>query len=177
MRNKISDLLGSHIGVNKLAVKPLELTENERTLLDTIIKKGVDWRERNRATTITLLADGFSVKEIAAKQDYKPEVIRIRRRKWLKHGFASLPDQPRSGAPTILTDEHRDKLRQWAEAEALSSRDMLSRLKEIGVAKVSQRTLQLEMKRMGFIWKRTRYSLKKNATPSGSSKQKPTLPG
>ena len=160
-----------------MTVKPIELNENERTLLDTLIKKGADWRERDRAATITMLADGFSVKEVAAKQGYKPEAIRIRRRKWLKHGFASLPDQPRRGAPTLLTDEHRHKLKQWAEAEALSSRDLLGRLKEIGVAKVGQRTLQMELKRMGFIWKRTRYSLKKSATPNGSGKQKPTLPG
>jgi transposase len=165
-----------HTGIDNLTIKSLELNENERTLLDTIIKKGADWRERNRAETITMLADGFSVKEVAAKQGYKPEAIRIRRRKWLKQGFASLPDQPRSGAPTILTDEHRQLLKQWVEAEALSSRDLLSRLKENGVAQVSQRTLQMELKRMGFIWKRTRYSLKKSAIPNDSSKQRPILP-
>jgi len=92
-----------------------------------------------------MLADGFSVKGVAAKQGYKPEAIRIRHRKWLKQGFASLPDQPRSGAPTILTDEHRQLLKQWVEAEALSSRDLLSRLKENRVAQVSQRTLQMEL--------------------------------
>ncbi len=50
------------------------------------------------------------------------------------------------------------------KAEALSSRELLSCLKDNGVAKVSQRTLQIELKRMGFIWKRTRYSLKKRDT-------------
>jgi transposase len=159
-----------------LTIKPLELNENERALLDTIIKRGTDWRERDRAETITMLADGFSVKEVAAKKGYKPEAIRVRRRKWLKQDFASLPDQPRSGAPTILTDEHRQLLKQWVEAEALSSRDLLSRLKENGVAQVSQRTLQMELKRMGFIWKRTRYSLKKSVIPNDSSKQRPILP-
>ena len=37
-----------HTGIDKLTIKSLELNENERTLLDTIIKKGADWRERNR---------------------------------------------------------------------------------------------------------------------------------
>jgi hypothetical protein len=50
-----------------LTIKLLELNENERTLLDTIIKKGAGWRERDWAETITLLADGFSVKGIAEK--------------------------------------------------------------------------------------------------------------
>ena len=84
-----------------MTIKPLELNETERAALDKLIKKGADWRERNRAETIRLLADGFSVKDIAAKQGDQPEAIRIRRRKWLKYGFASLPDQPRSGAPTL----------------------------------------------------------------------------
>jgi transposase len=162
--------------MNKMTIKHLILNENERTRLDTLIKKSADWRERDRAETIVLLADEFSVKEVAVKQGYKPEAIRIRRRKWLKNGFASLPDQPRKGAPTKLTDEHRQLLRQWAETEPLSSRVLLDRLNENGAAKVSQRTLQMELKRMGFIWKRTRYSLKKSAIPNGSSKQKLTLP-
>ncbi|MGZ6539603.1 MAG: helix-turn-helix domain-containing protein [Bacteroidia bacterium] len=155
-----------------MIIKQLVLNENERTLLDTIIKKSADWRERDRAETIALLTDGFSVKEVATKQGYQPEAIRVRRRKWLKHGFASLPDQPRKGAPTKLTDDHRQLLRQWAETEPLSSRVLLGRLNENGAAKVSQRTLQMELKRMGFIWKRTRYSLKKSAIPNGLSKQK-----
>jgi transposase len=143
-----------------LTINKLELNKNDRVLLDVIIKKGADWRERDRAETIRMLADGFSIKEIAVKQGYKPEAIRVRRRNWLKRGFSSLPDKPRSGAPTKLTDEHRQQLKMWVELEPLSSRILLSRLNEKGVLQVSQRTLQMELKRMGFIWKRTRYSLK-----------------
>ncbi|MDD5411884.1 MAG: hypothetical protein PHF31_10805 [Methylobacter sp.] len=50
-----------------MTIKPLELNENERSLLDTLIKRGADWRERDRAETIRMFADGFSVKEVAAK--------------------------------------------------------------------------------------------------------------
>lgn len=58
-----------------------------------------------------------------------PETIRERRRQWFKNGFASLADQPRSRAPRKLSDEHRARLKMWVEAEPLSSRALIIRLK------------------------------------------------
>ncbi|WP_084190936.1 helix-turn-helix domain-containing protein [Methylomarinum vadi] len=116
------------------------------------------------------MASGKTVKEVAELQNLCVEAVRIRRRKWLKHGLASLPDQPRSGAPSKLTDEHRQQLAQWVDAEALSSREILTRLVERYQIQIGATTLRNELKRLGYVWKRTRYSLKKSATPSGSSK-------
>ncbi|WP_349432786.1 helix-turn-helix domain-containing protein (plasmid) [Methylomarinum sp. Ch1-1] len=153
----------------------IELTETERETLDDIIKKGHDWRERDRAMTIKLLSQGLTVSEVAKQQGYHEETIRRRRRLWKKKGFCSLPDQPRSGAPNKLTDEERQLLKTWVEQEALTSRALLSRLEERGAADICDKTLHNELKRMGFIWKRTRYSLKKNAIPKGSNKPDRTL--
>jgi transposase len=102
--------------------------DSERDCLKAIVKKGQDWRERDRAETILLLAAGESVQAVAEQQGLCREAVRIRRRKWLKCGLASLPDQPRSGAPSKLTDEQRQQLGQWVESEALSSRELLTRL-------------------------------------------------
>ena len=57
-----------------------------------IIKKGADWRERDRAETILLLAAGYSVQAVAEQQRLCREAVRVRRRKWLKSGLASLPE-------------------------------------------------------------------------------------
>ncbi|MEC4747179.1 helix-turn-helix domain-containing protein [Methylomicrobium sp. Wu6] len=138
--------------------------------MQAIVKKGSDWRERERAETILLLASGVSVKAIGKQQRICREAVRIRRRKWLECGLASLPDQPRSGAPSKLADEHREQIQQWVEAEALSSRNILSRLKEKYQIEMSATTLRTELKRLGFVWKRTRYSLKKSAMPNASNK-------
>lgn len=151
-------------------VAPIELTDREREGLQAIIKKGTDWRERDRAETILLLAAGHSVQAVAERQDLCREAVRIRRRKWLKLGLASLPDRPRCGAPSKLTEDHRQRLGVWIECEALSSRDLLTRLRrECGVV-IGPTTLRMALKRLGYVWKRTRYSLKKNAIRSGSSK-------
>ena len=93
--------------------------DSERDCLRAIVKKGQDWRERDRAETILLLAAGHSVQAVAEHQGLCREAVRIRRRKWLKSGLASLPDQPRSGAPSKLTDKQRQELGKWVEGEAL----------------------------------------------------------
>jgi transposase len=144
-----------------MGVKPIELLETDRELLQHLIKKGSDWRERERAETILMLAEGHTVKETAEKQGLTREAIRERRRKWLKTGFASLPDKPRSGAPNKLRDEHRDQLRSWIEAEPLTARALLSRLENTYGVQIGNTTLRTELKRLGFVWRRTRYSLKK----------------
>ena len=153
-----------------MRVRPIELSENEREQLQLIVRKGSDWRERERAETILMLSHGEAVIAVAEQQGVKPEAIRERRRKWWKNGLNSLPDQARSGAPSKLTDAHRSQLKEWVDAEPLNCRALVSRLTtECGVT-ISASTLRNELKRMGYVWKRTRYSLKKSAIPSASNK-------
>lgn len=146
------------------------LEAGEEACLKAILRKGTDWRERDRAETIVLLAAGHSVEEVAERQNLCREAVRIRRRKWLKAGLASLPDRPRSGAPSKLTDEQREQLGRWVEAEPLSSRELLTRLARDYPVTVGRTTLRMELKKMGYVWKRTRYSLKKNAIRTVSNK-------
>lgn len=155
-------------------VAPIELGDSEREGLRAIIKKGADWRERDRAETILLLAVGHSVQSVAEAQGLCREAVRIRRRKWLKWGLTSLPDRPRSGAPSKLTDEQRHRLGSWIESEALSSRELLTRLAREYQVVISRTTLRMELQRLGYVWKRTRYSLKKNGPRNGSSKPEAT---
>lgn len=154
-------------------VVPLELDDHQRAGLKALVKKGMDWRERDRAETILLLAVGKSVAEVAEHQGLCREAVRVRRRQWLKGGFASLPDQPRCGAPNKLTDEHRQRLSDWVEQEALSARELLTRLTREYRLEASANTLRNELKRLGYVWKRTRYSLKKNGIPSDSTRPVP----
>ncbi len=154
-------------------VAPIMLDESDEACLRAILKKGADWRERDRAKTILLLAAGQSVQAVAGCQGLCLEAVRIRRRKWLKSGLASLPDRPRCGAPSKLAEAQRQQLGHWVEAEALSSRELLTRLANECGGVIGRTTLRLELKRLGYVWKRTRYSLKKNATPGGSSRPAP----
>lgn len=140
--------------------KSIELNESDREQLKGIIKKGGDWRERERAQTILMLSNSQTVVAIAEQQGVKPEAIREWLRKWWKYRMNSLSDQPRSGAPSKQTDAHRNQLKEWIDVEPLTCRALVSRLTvECGVT-ISAGTLRNELKRMGYVWKRTRYSLK-----------------
>jgi len=151
-------------------VAPLKLDDHQRACLKAIVKKGVDWRERDRAETLLLLADVKSIAEVADHQGLCLEAVRVRRRKWLKSGLASLPDLPRCGAPNKLADAHRQRLREWVEKEPLTVRQLLTRLVGEYPVAVSANTLRNELKQLGYVWKRTRYSLKKNGIPSDSTR-------
>ena len=152
----------------------IELTEIERETLAAFIKKGRDWREHERAMTIQWLSEGIPVSEIALRQGRHPETIRERRRQWQKHGFCSLQDRPRSGAPSKLNEDDRRLLKEWVENEPLTSRALLMRLNEQSSTVVSERTLRNKLKQMGFIWKRTRYSLKKSAMKNALNRPEKT---
>lgn len=153
-------------------VVPIELEDRECESLIAIVKKGMDWRRRDRAETILLLAAGHSVQSVSEQQGLCREAVRMRRRKWLKSGLASLPDRPRSGAPSQLTDAQRQQLGPWVEAEALSSRELLTRLEREYQVVIGRTTLRMARKRLGYVWKRTRYSLKK--TGPGAVRASPT---
>lgn len=151
-----------------MSVRSIELSEIEREQLRTIIKKGSDWREWERAQTILMLSEGQTIFVVAERQNVKPEAIRERRRRWLKNGMDSLPDQPRCGTPSKLSDANRSQLKEWIDGEPLTCRALISRLTTECEVSISASTLRNELKRMGYVWKRTRYSFKKSAIPSAS---------
>ncbi len=54
-------------------------------------------------------------------------------------------------APIELTNAQRQQLGQWVEEEALSSRELLTRLgSECGVI-IGRTTLRLELKQLGYV--------------------------
>ena len=61
-------------------------------------------------------------------------------------------------------------IKEWIDAEPLTCRALVSRLTVECVVMISAGTLRNELKRMGYVWKRTRYSLKKSAIPNVSNK-------
>jgi transposase len=157
-----------------MIIRRVDLREEEKDELKKLIKKGKDWRERERAETILLLSEGLSVIEVAQRQGVIAETIRERRRRWYKKGLLSLADERRSGAPSKLNEAHRACLKSWMDEEALGSRELLSRLKKEHKVSISLSTLRNEVKRLGYVWKRTRYHLKKNEMNSDLNKRSKT---
>ena len=144
-----------------MKLSPLELSADDRAKQQEVVAKGSDWRARHRAQTLLYFDDGLSANAIVALQDLNIDTVYDRRKNWLSKGFAFLYDVHRSGAPPKLNAIHLDQIKTWAEAEALTAPAIVGRLKEECDVDVSVSTVSNALKALGFIWKRTRHSLKK----------------
>jgi transposase len=144
-----------------MKLKDMELLAEDRTQLLEIVEKGSDWRERHRAQTVLYFADGWRAKAIAECQKLDLDTVYDRRKNWLEEGFVSLPDKPRSGAPSKLSESHLAQIQAWVKEEALTGPALLAKLKEEFDVVVHASTLNLALKKMRIVWKRTRHSLKK----------------
>ena len=145
-----------------MKLEVLELTEEERAGLLKIVDKGRDWRMRHRAQTLLYFGDGWRAKAIATQQNLHLDTVYDRRKHWLTTGFTSLTDKHRSGAPSKVSAVHREQLRTWATQEALTARELLTKLKEEFNIVMHPNTLSVILKQMKFVWKRTRHNLKKS---------------
>ncbi|WP_143751060.1 hypothetical protein [Burkholderia sp. HI2714] len=69
-----------------MALKALELTQEERTKLEVMARSRRDWRIRDRSRTILMFSDGVRAKEIARRQELTLEAVYERRYRWLEKG-------------------------------------------------------------------------------------------
>ena len=143
-------------------IMALEL--EDRTALEAVVARGSDWRCRERANTLLLLDSGLSADAVAVELKLNVRTVLTTRRSWFRDRLASLPDRVRSGAPRKINDDDLSKLAAAAAAEPLSGRQLLALHVARGGVPVSLSTLTAALKSAGMVWKRTRHSLKKNAT-------------
>lgn len=133
----------------------------DRLRLEKIVDRGENWRDRQRAQTLVLLDDGLPRADIAAELGINLRTVGSTRRAWLDGGMDSLPDLPRSGAPRKVTSQQWDKLVALAGSEPLTARSLLAKHIDSGGTPVHPNTIKARLKDLGFVWKRTRHSLKK----------------
>jgi transposase len=97
------------------------------------------------------------------EQNLHLDTVYDRRKNWLARGLMSLADKHRSGTPPKLNEGHKEQLRLWATQQALTARQLLSKLHEEFDLRIHVNTLTNTLRQMGFVCKRTRHSLKKSA--------------
>ncbi|WP_297835084.1 winged helix-turn-helix domain-containing protein [Pseudomonas sp.] len=78
----------------------------------------------------------------------------------MNKGFTGLFDAPRSGAPGKLS-AYPSTIEEWAQTSPLSAGEIHQRLVEEFDVTVHLNTVKNALKHLGFVWKRTHYSLKK----------------
>lgn len=139
----------------------LSLLPVERLSLIKIIDRGNNWRERQRSNTLILLDDGVSMRGVANIIGIDIRTVGLTRMDWLARGFDSLVDAPRCGAPRKIKQEQLEKLIAAASEEPLTAKSLLAKHVEGGGEIVHVNTIKGALKNAGYVWKRTRTSLKK----------------
>ena len=139
----------------------LQLTSDDRGRLQWIVLRAENWRERERAKTLILLDDGLSMAQVANEVGIHVRTVGFTRQDWLARRFESLVDKPRSGAPQKISLEQLSKVLEAARSEPLTAKALLAKHVENGGTLVHLNTLKDALKAAGFVWKRTRHSLKK----------------
>jgi transposase len=106
---------------------------------------------RHRAQTLLYFGDGWRAKAIATQQNLHLDTVYDRRKHWLEKGFTSLADKHRSGAPLKVSAAQREQLRTWATQEALTARELLTKLKDEFDIVMHPKTLSVTLKQMKFV--------------------------
>ncbi len=140
----------------------LVLSAADKETLMQAEKKNPDWRVRERARSVLLLAQGKTCAQVAALQELSMRTVSSTRKSWIAAGLNGLADLPRSGAPAKVSKQEAERLLQWARDEPLTLTALKARHEEAGGTPVHPNTLTALLKANGFVWKRTRHSLKKN---------------
>lgn len=140
----------------------LALSAADQEALVQAERKNPDWRVRERAKSMLLLAQGKTCAQVAAMQELSMRTVSNTRKRWMAAGLNGLADLPRSGAPAKVPEPEAERLLQWARDEPLTLTALIARHKEAGGAVVHPNTLKALLKANGFVWKRTRHSLKKS---------------
>ena len=129
----------------------------DRTSLSAIVKRGEDWRQRQRAQTLLSLDEGMSIAEVATQVGINPRTVGTSRSAWLQLRFDSLKDAVRCGAPKKLPPDVVDQLAHRALAAPLSAKALLAEHLQNGGTPVHLNTLMTALKNAGLVWKRTHY--------------------
>ena len=137
------------------------LSAGDRQVLPHLVQRDPNWRVRQRAQSVLLHAAGLTCQQVADQQALSMQTVSATRRRWLAQGLAGLPDRTRSGAPAKLTAAETQRLFTWAGEEPLTLTALKVRHEAAGGTRVHVNTLTGVLKRAGFVWKRTRHSLKK----------------
>lgn len=144
-----------------MKVQAFTLSDEEKIRLRNIEKYDENWRVRERAKSLLLLAIGLTCKQIADQLGLNFRTVSSTRKHWHEERFQSLPDRPRPGAPLKITQDEQANILTWVQAEPLSSQQVLAKHKEAGGKAVHVNTMINLLRKNEFVWKRTRHSLEK----------------
>ena len=141
-----------------LFVQPL--TDAEIETLGSAYKYHPSSWTRIRAQCILLSQQRYQVKEISSICNICRQTVSSAIHDWDDIGLLGLIDDPRSGRPKLLNEEHENYVIEKVIESPRSLKKVLSELSETFKMDLSLSTLKRICKAAGMSWKRVRKSLK-----------------
>lgn len=150
--------------------RAIVLKERERKKLQEISKaKGEKPRTKTRATIVLLSDAQMSGDAIGKILGLSRQTVAKTRTRWKRYGCNGLTDKKRSGRPPVVTEEYRKKLVDTVERDPKEygyafRRWTVPRLAQYmriktGI-KISDRWLIELLHREGFVWGRTKQTIR-----------------
>jgi transposase len=143
----------------------IDASEDDLNALRRIFIYHESSRARQRAGMIIMLAKKKSMTDVSIIFGVNYRTVQTTRKKWIKSGFESLVDAPRSGGPLKTTEDQRKYIIDYAKSKPSTSKELLVQHIENGGREVHSNTIKNILKFAGMAWKRTRHSLKKKRDP------------
>lgn len=150
-------------------MKPLyvELSEQEdKKLLEIEKAPHFKLKVRLRVGVLRLSNQGWRVPKLAAYLGRGEESIRRDLKRWQQQGLAGLGDGTAPGQAPLVTDEIRDHLVECLAEERSWTAAQLAAEVALGFGvEVTAEAIRQHLKRLGYVWKRTRYVPCKTVDP------------
>ena len=145
-----------------------KLTTEELSTIEEAIKKHQDLRVRERARMVRLRHKEYKPEEIAELLSISTGQVYWWHKRWREEGLDGLADKPKSGRPSISTQELRSKLEELLEKDpqemgyaftVWTAPRLLAYLKEELNVQMHENTLRNILAELGFVYRRPKHDL------------------
>lgn len=145
----------------------IEVTATEDDLLREIeLSPHTHPKARLRASLLRLHRRGWTVPQLAEHFDRNHQAVHNDLTRYVERGIAGLADNCSSGPPPVVTADMAQFLHEKLQEAQFWNAPLLCEAleKQFGIV-LQPRTLQNHLRRLGYSWKRARYSPAKSLDP------------
>jgi len=164
----------------------ITLTSYQRKRLKELKKNSPSVKVHKRACVILLSADGLSAEKISKLVGYSIQSVWAIRMRWRQLGLSGLEDLPRPGRPPKVTDKYMRQLKYCVSQDpekfgyifkTWSTARLAEYLKKQTNISITADYVGQLLKKLGYSYKRPKYTLKNVCNGKEYRKSKKLLQG
>ncbi len=140
-----------------------DLNRDNKKLLKRISTYSKYPQVRNRAKSIILLEEGWSLSQVMKIFGVSRKTIYNWLSKWKKKGLLGLYNQKGRGRKPILNQEQEAEVKEWVKQEPKNLKKLLNKIQEKWSIKLDKETVKRIIKKLKMTWRRMKRGLSKAA--------------